>query len=161
MPPPGSSDNHAGIGFSAGTNVFPSAVLLPLPIIFNPSAYFPYRGAMDNFSYYTRSLSEENISDVADDDGDREGLPAGVYDVLITDFNGCDTTIQVVVGQPDSLFATAINNEISCFGANDGSLDVTVFGGTSPYTFLWSNGCLLYTSPSPRDQRGSRMPSSA
>ena len=25
----------------------------------------------------------------------------------------------------------------------------------------WSEGCLLYTSPSPRDQRGSRMPSSA
>ena len=24
-----------------------------------------------------------------------------------------------------------------------------------------SDGCLLYTSPSPRDQRGSRMPSSA
>ena len=24
-----------------------------------------------------------------------------------------------------------------------------------------SSGCLLYTSPSPRDQRGSRMPSSA
>ena len=29
-------------------------------------------------------------------------------------------------------------------------------------TALWSvNPCLLYTSPSPRDQRGSRMPSSA
>ena len=26
--------------------------------------------------------------------------------------------------------------------------------------YLW-NDCLLYTSPSPRDQRGSRMPSSA
>ena len=26
---------------------------------------------------------------------------------------------------------------------------------------LGANGCLLYTSPSPRDQRGSRMPSSA
>ena len=25
----------------------------------------------------------------------------------------------------------------------------------------WINNCLLYTSPSPRDQRGSRMPSSA
>ena len=25
----------------------------------------------------------------------------------------------------------------------------------------WSDSCLLYTSPSPRDQRGSRMPSSA
>ena len=28
------------------------------------------------------------------------------------------------------------------------------------YVAEWS-GCLLYTSPSPRDQRGSRMPSSA
>ena len=28
-------------------------------------------------------------------------------------------------------------------------------------SLIGSNGCLLYTSPSPRDQRGSRMPSSA
>ena len=28
-------------------------------------------------------------------------------------------------------------------------------------TDLTLRGCLLYTSPSPRDQRGSRMPSSA
>ena len=27
--------------------------------------------------------------------------------------------------------------------------------------FRWDVTCLLYTSPSPRDQRGSRMPSSA
>ena len=26
---------------------------------------------------------------------------------------------------------------------------------------VWPDFCLLYTSPSPRDQRGSRMPSSA
>ena len=32
---------------------------------------------------------------------------------------------------------------------------------TCNYTQLRMNGCLLYTSPSPRDQRGSRMPSSA
>eukprot|EP00829_Urostomides_striatus_P001070 TRINITY_DN11283_c0_g1_i1.p2 TRINITY_DN11283_c0_g1~~TRINITY_DN11283_c0_g1_i1.p2 ORF type:complete len:116 (+),score=41.67 TRINITY_DN11283_c0_g1_i1:38-349(+) len=29
------------------------------------------------------------------------------------------------------------------------------------HSFHWDNSCLLYTSPSPRDQRGSRMPSSA
>ena len=28
-------------------------------------------------------------------------------------------------------------------------------------TITWNPFCLLYTSPSPRDQRGSRMPSSA
>ena len=31
----------------------------------------------------------------------------------------------------------------------------------SEFFFAWYIGCLLYTSPSPRDQRGSRMPSSA
>ena len=30
-----------------------------------------------------------------------------------------------------------------------------------PYSSAHLNPCLLYTSPSPRDQRGSRMPSSA
>ena len=30
-----------------------------------------------------------------------------------------------------------------------------------PRAYAWIDGCLLYTSPSPRDQRGSRMPSSA
>ena len=37
--------------------------------------------------------------------------------------------------------------------------DLVVF----PEAFIggYPKGCLLYTSPSPRDQRGSRMPSSA
>ena len=30
-----------------------------------------------------------------------------------------------------------------------------------PSLITWGRDCLLYTSPSPRDQRGSRMPSSA
>ena len=38
---------------------------------------------------------------------------------------------------------------------NDGKITFDVFADISP------NPCLLYTSPSPRDQRGSRMPSSA
>ena len=34
-------------------------------------------------------------------------------------------------------------------------------GDIAPSWALMSGPCLLYTSPSPRDQRGSRMPSSA
>ena len=33
--------------------------------------------------------------------------------------------------------------------------------GAEGLTVISNNACLLYTSPSPRDQRGSRMPSSA
>ena len=43
--------------------------------------------------------------------------------------------------------------------ADSGLTDVVKLGGRQ-YTLNHSN-CLLYTSPSPRDQRGSRMPSSA
>ena len=44
--------------------------------------------------------------------------------------------------------------------------DLIIVGGASGVDYMaerWSdnNFCLLYTSPSPRDQRGSRMPSSA
>ena len=51
---------------------------------------------------------------------------------------------------------------------NTGHLEVVqVIYDTSLISFeellknFWLNICLLYTSPSPRDQRGSRMPSSA
>ena len=36
-----------------------------------------------------------------------------------------------------------------------------IFGGKLPRDRAIPQDCLLYTSPSPRDQRGSRMPSSA
>ena len=45
-------------------------------------------------------------------------------------------------------------------------LAVTLGAGSSAAINMWfdediDRSCLLYTSPSPRDQRGSRMPSSA
>ena len=42
-----------------------------------------------------------------------------------------------------------------------GSVDLTGFSDGTVYLVYGSFTCLLYTSPSPRDQRGSRMPSSA
>lgn len=33
---------------------------------------------------------------------------------------------------------TAVPNHLSCFGSNDGSINLNVLGGLPPYTFLWS-----------------------
>ena len=41
-------------------------------------------------------------------------------------------------GAPQSSIAT--NTPVSCFGGSNGSLDITVAGGTPTYTYSWSNG---------------------
>ena len=41
------------------------------------------------------------------------------------------------------------------------TMDVVFLAVSGDFALEWANNCLLYTSPSPRDQRGSRMPSSA
>ena len=47
-------------------------------------------------------------------------------------------------------------------GFNKGELQIFAGGsGSGKSLFMQNLSCLLYTSPSPRDQRGSRMPSSA
>ena len=60
----------------------------------------------------------------------------------------------------------ANNVEIIIYKTN--GMDRTIFleaftdeGGRMHKEFNLSKDCLLYTSPSPRDMRGSRMPSSA
>ena len=42
-----------------------------------------------------------------------------------------------------------------------GMMVQTLFNVVDIMFIGWLGACLLYTSPSPRDQRGSRMPSSA
>ncbi|MCF8370696.1 MAG: SprB repeat-containing protein, partial [Bacteroidales bacterium] len=72
---------------------------------------------------------------------DINNLLAGNYSVTITDTNLCILTASYVLSQPDLLF---MNNTTplkpSCFGSSDGSINITVSGGTQPYTFSWTNG---------------------
>ncbi|MBK8339689.1 MAG: SprB repeat-containing protein [Flavobacteriales bacterium] len=75
---------------------------------------------------------------------DLSGLVVGDYTVTLTDANGCtmDSTFtltgpssQIDPSMTASLFASGTN--ISCRGASDGSVDLTVTGGTAPYLFDW------------------------
>ncbi len=68
------------------------------------------------------------------------GLSAGVYTCTVTCANGCVTTTSATITEPAVLTASTSLTNISCFGSNDGSATLTASGGTSPYTYLWSNG---------------------
>lgn len=67
-------------------------------------------------------------------------LGAGIYTDTVTDINGCMNTASFEVIEPvDSMSFTHIIGEILCFGDSTSSIDLTVIGGTTPYTYLWSN----------------------
>lgn len=68
------------------------------------------------------------------------GLEAGIYNVTVTDEDGCVVITSGGVGQPDALTAQFEVEGVSDEGAEDGSILCMPFGGTAPYTFLWSTG---------------------
>ncbi len=69
-----------------------------------------------------------------------ENLAEGIYSVTVTDDNGCSDTANFEIIEPDSLVSEVVVNDISCFGANDGSAVTFTQGGTMPYGYEYSGG---------------------
>ena len=71
---------------------------------------------------------------------DISGLPGGTYTVLVTDVTGCTQAYDIFIGTdcPESLniIGQVMDMEI---GLMNGAIDITVNGGTPPYTYSWSN----------------------
>jgi len=70
-------------------------------------------------------------------------LPAGAYDVVVTDAHGCMDTASVLISQPPLLQAAISYQNVGCFGENNGSATVSGSGGTPPYTYSWNTSPVL------------------
>ncbi len=84
------------------------------------------------FTYYWKTLPVQTTQTATN-------LKAGMYEVVVTNANGCSITSQAYIWQ-DNVFdiqTTVINED--CKLAN-GSISVTSSGGTAPYSYLWNNG---------------------
>lgn len=68
-------------------------------------------------------------------------LPAGDYLVTVSSQAGCgDLTHAFTIDEPALLDGTVNATATACAATTDGSVDLTVMGGTGPYTFAWDNG---------------------
>lgn len=68
-------------------------------------------------------------------------LSAGNYSVQVTDDNGCSTTQNIVIDNTSNGFTVSGQvSEISCYGANDGSISVSTNGTIGNVSYFWSNG---------------------
>ncbi len=67
-------------------------------------------------------------------------LEAGTYTVIVTDDNGCTAQATESLSQPDPIVVTAVLQDVTCNGQADGSVILTVSGGTVPYNYIWTPG---------------------
>ncbi len=66
-------------------------------------------------------------------------LVAGNYTVIVTDANGCTVSGSKILGQPNQLATTATAVAVKCFGDANGTSTTTPTGGSTPFTYKWSN----------------------
>ena len=68
-------------------------------------------------------------------------LPAGEYEVLVTDSNGCTQTATTTLTEPEPLVIAVNYIDPNCDGLETGMILLdSISGGTPPYTFALDNG---------------------
>ncbi len=67
-------------------------------------------------------------------------LATGQYTIDVTDANGCVFSTMEEIFSSDSIFVTSIVTNSSCNTSADGGVEITVNGGSPPYSIDWSTG---------------------
>lgn len=76
-----------------------------------------------------------------------ENVGAGVYNLTVTDANGCSAFISGTVAENPALVVDAVVvNNPACEGGQNGSIEVVASGGNTPYTYSLNNGSIQYNN---------------
>lgn len=75
-----------------------------------------------------------------------DGLPAGTYTLTLTDVNGCTATSTQTLTAPPTIVITPGAIVHPSQGQSNGSIAVTVNGGTGGFSYIWYKNNVLYSS---------------
>lgn len=92
---------------------------------------------------FTYQWSDPNIGNIPNP----TGLAAGVYSVTITSCGGQEVksdipSASLTITEPPALVVVTTPQNATCFGVADGRINVSLSGGTLPYTYTWSDATL-------------------
>jgi len=65
-------------------------------------------------------------------------LSDGTYSYTLTDANGCTISDNFSITEPDLLLFTSTTTDASCSGYSDGTANIIITGGTTPYNTNWN-----------------------
>jgi hypothetical protein len=89
---------------------------------------------------YTYLWSDGSVNE------DLQNKPIGSYYVTVTDSHGCTKTGgPYILTQPTDLDVTETVTQISCNGAHDASISISVSGGTPGYYYTWNDWATIPT----------------
>ena len=92
-------------------------------------------------SGYSFDIVSGNGNNTGNGTGEYINLEADVYLVEVTDASNCKDTCTIDLESLSGPMITISNtSDVSCFGGNEGTATANASSGTSPYTYMWSNG---------------------
>ncbi len=83
---------------------------------------------------YTYSWSNNDTT------ADLVNVGSGQYILTVTDSSGCVANYSGQIQAPGPIFVSDSITDASCPSGSDGKVDLTVSGGTPPYSYHWSSG---------------------
>lgn len=73
--------------------------------------------------------------------GNLSNLCVGSYPVVVTNGSGCVSYDTAIISQPSPIIINAVTvHNLSCTGCSDGSIYISVSGGTGAHSYYWSDG---------------------
>ncbi len=92
---------------------------------------------------YVYTLKKGGITEDSNIHGSFVDLTPGDYTIEITDTNGCGPFISnlITISEPAVITINSeVPTDITCYGTNDGKIDILASGGTAPYTYSINGG---------------------
>lgn len=98
------------------------------------------QGSFGQFTYELTPNAGNCTGACAGNSVEYTDLCAGVYDILIADVQGCEMLVEdLELVAPGELQLILTPTNVTCFGLNNGEVDVTNIGGTEPFTLTPGN----------------------